>query len=77
MSALANGCYTMMPIPDPKLGPRRVDVETMYNTETLPAELRQQDRAADLSHPGLRRETLGLAQNAVAQTPRASQHRQR
>jgi 6-phosphofructokinase 1 len=33
MSALANGCYTMMPIPDPKLGPRRVDIETMYNTE--------------------------------------------
>jgi 6-phosphofructokinase 1 len=32
MSALANGCYTMMPIPDPKLGPRRVDIETMYNT---------------------------------------------
>jgi 6-phosphofructokinase 1 len=23
----------MAPIPDPKLGPRRVDVATMYNTE--------------------------------------------
>jgi len=33
MSALANGCYTMMPIPDPKLGPRHVDISTMYNTE--------------------------------------------
>jgi 6-phosphofructokinase len=32
MAAVVNGCYTMMPIPDPKLGPRRVDVETMYNT---------------------------------------------
>jgi 6-phosphofructokinase len=32
MAALVNGCYTMVPIPDPKLGPRRIDVETMYNT---------------------------------------------
>ena len=23
----------LAPIPDPKLGPRQVDVETMYNTE--------------------------------------------
>jgi 6-phosphofructokinase 1 len=23
----------MVPIPDPKLGPRKVDVATMYNTE--------------------------------------------
>jgi len=33
MSALVNGCYKMMPIPDPALGPRKVDIETMYNTE--------------------------------------------
>jgi 6-phosphofructokinase 1 len=33
MSALVNGCYTMMPIPDPKLGPRHVDIATFYNTE--------------------------------------------
>jgi ATP-dependent phosphofructokinase / diphosphate-dependent phosphofructokinase len=33
MAAIANGCYAMVPIPDPKLGSRRVDVETMYNTE--------------------------------------------
>jgi ATP-dependent phosphofructokinase / diphosphate-dependent phosphofructokinase len=33
MTAIANGCFTMAPIPDPKLGPRRVDVATMYNTE--------------------------------------------
>jgi len=33
MSALVNGCYDLVPIPDPKLGPRRVDVATMYNTE--------------------------------------------
>jgi ATP-dependent phosphofructokinase / diphosphate-dependent phosphofructokinase len=33
MAALVNGCYTMAPIPDPGLGPRHVDVATMYNTE--------------------------------------------
>ena len=33
MSALVDGCYALMPIPDPKLGPRRVDVASMYNTE--------------------------------------------
>jgi 6-phosphofructokinase len=33
MTALVNGCYQMVPIPDPKLGPRKVDLATMYNTE--------------------------------------------
>jgi 6-phosphofructokinase 1 len=33
MSAIVNGCYAAAPIPDPKLGPRKVDVATMYNTE--------------------------------------------
>jgi 6-phosphofructokinase len=33
MAALTGGCYAMVPIPDPKLGPRKVDVETMYNTQ--------------------------------------------
>jgi len=33
MTAINNGCYTMAPIPDPKLGPRKVDIATMYNTE--------------------------------------------
>ncbi len=33
MAAIVNGCYAMAPIPDPKLGPRKVDVPTMYNTE--------------------------------------------
>ena len=32
MAAIHNGCYDMVPIPDPKLGPRHVDVATMYNT---------------------------------------------
>ena len=33
MTAINGGCYTMAPIPDPKLGPRKVEVSTMYNTE--------------------------------------------
>jgi 6-phosphofructokinase len=33
MAALVNGCYTMVDMPDPALGPRHVDVATMYNTE--------------------------------------------
>jgi ATP-dependent phosphofructokinase / diphosphate-dependent phosphofructokinase len=35
MSALVEGRYDLVPIPDPKLGPRKVDVATMYNTERL------------------------------------------
>ena len=33
MAAIEHGCYALVPIPDPKLGPRRVDIATMYNTE--------------------------------------------
>ncbi len=33
MMAICRGCYASVPIPDPKLGPRHVDIETMYNTE--------------------------------------------
>ena len=33
MTAIAHGCYSMMPIPDSKIGPRCVDVNAMYNTE--------------------------------------------
>jgi 6-phosphofructokinase 1 len=33
MTAIENGCYALNPIPDPKLGPRSVDVKTMYNPE--------------------------------------------
>ena len=33
MTAIVEGCYAMVPIPDPKLGSRKVDVATMYNTE--------------------------------------------
>jgi ATP-dependent phosphofructokinase / diphosphate-dependent phosphofructokinase len=33
MSALVEGCYQMVKIPDPKLGPRRIDVDSMYNKD--------------------------------------------
>jgi len=33
MSAVVKGCFELVPIPDPKLGPRKLDVATMYNTE--------------------------------------------
>jgi 6-phosphofructokinase 1 len=33
MTAISHGCYSMVAIPDPGLGPRHVDVESMYNTE--------------------------------------------
>jgi 6-phosphofructokinase len=33
MTAIQNGTYALVNIPDPKLGPRKVDVDTMYNTE--------------------------------------------
>ncbi|HEY2137973.1 MAG TPA: 6-phosphofructokinase [Xanthobacteraceae bacterium] len=33
MSALVGGCYDLVPIPDPRLGPRKLDVATTYNTE--------------------------------------------
>ena len=33
MMAISQGCYAAVPIPDPKLGPRQVDVASMYNTD--------------------------------------------
>ena len=33
MMAINHGCYAAVSIPDPELGPRKVDVATMYNTE--------------------------------------------
>ena len=33
MSALVQGCYELVAIPDPTLGPRKLDVATTYNTE--------------------------------------------
>ncbi len=33
MTAIVHGCYTMSAIPEPKLGPRKVDLEKMYNPD--------------------------------------------
>ncbi len=33
MSALVNGCYDLVPIPDAKLGPRKLDLASTYDTE--------------------------------------------
>ena len=33
MTAINEGRYVMAPIPDPKLGPRKVDIASMYDTE--------------------------------------------
>ena len=33
MASISDGKFAMVPIPDPKLGPRHVDVNKMYNTE--------------------------------------------
>ena len=33
MTSIVDGCYVMTEIPDPALGPRQVDVETMYNVD--------------------------------------------
>jgi ATP-dependent phosphofructokinase / diphosphate-dependent phosphofructokinase len=33
MTGIVNGCFDMVEIPDPTLGPRKVDLSSMYNTE--------------------------------------------
>ena len=33
MSALVEGCFELVPLPDPKLGPRKLDIASTYNTE--------------------------------------------
>jgi 6-phosphofructokinase 1 len=33
MASIVGGCYTLSPMPDPALGPRKVDVPSMYNTD--------------------------------------------
>jgi ATP-dependent phosphofructokinase / diphosphate-dependent phosphofructokinase len=33
MMAINQGCYAAVPIPDPKLGPRKIDIASMYSTE--------------------------------------------
>lgn len=33
MMAINQGCYAAVPIPDPKLGPRKIDIGSMYSTD--------------------------------------------
>jgi 6-phosphofructokinase 1 len=33
MAAVVEGKYAMVQIPDPKLGPRKVDIKEMFNTD--------------------------------------------
>ena len=33
MTAIQSGCYAMVPIPDSTLGPRHIDIKTMFDTE--------------------------------------------
>jgi len=33
MASISGGKFAMVGIPDPKLGPRKVEIETMYNVE--------------------------------------------
>jgi 6-phosphofructokinase 1 len=33
MMGISSGCYATVPIPDPKLGPRKVDLASMYNVD--------------------------------------------
>jgi 6-phosphofructokinase len=33
MNTIKKGRYEMVPIPDPQLGPRKMDIASMYNTE--------------------------------------------
>jgi hypothetical protein len=35
MTAIVNGRYSLVEIPDPKLGPRKMDVDQVYNKERL------------------------------------------
>jgi 6-phosphofructokinase 1 len=52
MSALVQGRYDLVPIPDPKLGPRTVDLATMYNTDRLrPIYANKRGLPVFLNHP--------------------------
>ena len=39
LAAMQDGKYTHAPLPDPKMGPRKVDVHTHVQLEALPAAL--------------------------------------
>ena len=43
MTAIADGKFEMVPIPDPKLGPRKVDIDKHVNAERYRPDLHQQN----------------------------------
>ncbi len=52
MTAINEGKYSMVDIPDPKLGPRKVDVANMYNTERYrPTYASKEGLPLFLTHP--------------------------
>lgn len=52
MAAVNEGKFSMVPIPDPKLGPRRVAVESMYNTDRYrPTYASKEGLPLLLTHP--------------------------
>jgi 6-phosphofructokinase 1 len=54
MTAIQNGCYALEPIPDPALGPRKVEIDTMYNQERYrPTYDRKLGLPIFLTHSGL------------------------
>ena len=54
MVAIRDGKYAHAPLPDPTLGPRKVDVETLYNVERFRPQY-----AARLGEPLLLSTPLG------------------
>ncbi|MBV9155319.1 MAG: 6-phosphofructokinase [Acidobacteriaceae bacterium] len=51
MAAVSEGKFAMVSIPDPKLGPRKVDVEHMYNTDRYrPSYVNKEGLAVFLTH---------------------------
>src|SRR5262249_46372836 len=85
MSALVKGCYELVPIPDPKLGPRKLDVATMYNTERyrpmyankrgLRVFLRRASKTGDRSSPPSLRHVRVQTRRSVADTRRLVAYR--
>lgn len=52
MTAIVEGKYAMVQIPDPKLGPRRVDVASMFNVERYrPSYSNKEGLPLFLTHP--------------------------
>jgi len=52
MTAIVKGCFKLSDIPDPKLGPRKVDIAEAYCTSAI-GPIHRQARPAHLPHQGL------------------------